>query len=241
MGVSVTSAIGLTGAKRHNGLRGAVFTPRAGPRRRPRPASKTASGAGIPLFSLEPRQDATDSYSLMSPVKPRLTLIDPEISYQLYKNSNRHGVSVTSAIVLTGAKRREGLRGAVFGPRAGPRRRPRPASKTHAVSVFPGGPVKLRLTLIDPEISCQLYKNSKRHGVSVTFSDRFDGNKKPAKGLRGAVFGARPGPRRRPRRAAKWGESARRPARSRLAHRQRAPSGKNDRHRSGTHRALSLR
>ena len=105
-------------------------------------------------------------------------------------------------------------------------------------SYSPMFPVKLLLTLIDPEIS-------KRHGDIGHFSDRFDGSKKPARGLREAVFGPRAGQRRRPRRAAKWGESARPPAgrlaRSRLAHRQRAPSGKNDRPLSGAPRTLSAR
>jgi len=41
----------------------------------------------------------------MSPVWLRVILLDPEISYQLYKNSKRHGVSVTSAIGLTRAKK----------------------------------------------------------------------------------------------------------------------------------------
>jgi hypothetical protein len=50
-------------------------------------------------------------------------------------------------------------------------------------------PVWLLVILIDPEISYQLYKNSKRHGVSVTFSDRFDGNKKPARGNRRRFWG----------------------------------------------------
>jgi len=55
----------------------------------------------------------------------------------------------------------------------------------------------------DPEISYQLYKNSKRHGGICHFSDRFDGSKKPARGLHGAVFTPRAGPRLRPRRAEK--------------------------------------
>jgi len=76
----------------------------------------------------------------MSPVYIRLTLIYPEISYQLYKNFKRYTESVTSAIGLTGAKRRERLRGTVFGPRGGAGRRPRRAEKTAKVVVFPWCP-----------------------------------------------------------------------------------------------------
>jgi len=55
-------------------------------------------------------------------------------------------------------------------------------------------PVKLRLTLPDPEISYQLYKNSKRHGGICHFSDRFDGSKKPARDSAGPFL--RRGPAR---------------------------------------------